>query len=314
MKISELAAYRELLESLRPQASLPTLQSELDPVIDTVAKHANQMPVHLAELQAHKQDILHHLDQFDSVLDGLLNALLEQIKALEPSYLARSYQLYEDGLAHDSTDHVLHRRFPIQPTTQTYIQSRVQAHSDFHHPGMIIRPGLEDWIEQMVACDPLYVVDTDHNLFQPAKQRFNPVYQSRLRYYAIRENSEEPMLDQLPDGQFGFVLAYNFFHYKPFEVTRAYLREIYQKLRPGGVLGMTFNDCDRRGAVELAERMSNCYTPGRLVIGACESAGFVIEQNYRIDAAVNWVEMRKPGKTISLRGGQSLAKIVAKSK
>ena len=77
---------------------------------------------------------------------------------------------------------------------------------------------------------------------------------------------------------------------------------------------MTFNDCDRRGAVELAERWNNCYTPGRLVRSLCESVGFVIEQEYVIDSAVNWLELRKPGTMVSLRGGQTLARIIAKSK
>lgn len=314
MKISELAAYRELLERMRPQQSDLTLRSELDPIIHTVETHANQMPLHLAELITHRDAVFGNLDQFNSVLDGLLERLLEQIKNLEPQYLARSYTLYESGLVQDSTEHVLNRRFSISETMRAYIQSRVQAHSDYHHAGLVIRPGLEEWIEHMVACDPLYVVDTNHDLFHPVKQRFNPAYQNRLRYYAVRESSEEPMLDQLPDAQFGFCLAYNFFHYKPFEIMRAYLREIYQKLKPGGILCMTFNDCDRRGAVELAERMMNCYTPGRMVLGVCESEGFVVEQNYRIDAAANWVELRKPGRYSSLRGGQALAKIVAKSK
>jgi len=314
MKISEIAAYRELLESLRPQQTLRSVQAELDPLIHTVEAHANQMPTHLQELIDHRQQVVNGLGQFDAVLDGLLDRLLDQIKALEPSYLARSYQLYEDGLLHDSVDHVLNRRFPITATVQDYIASRVQAHSDFHHAGLIIRPGLESWIEQMVACDPVYLLDTSHDLLAPAKDLFNPTYQSRLRYYAIRECTEESMMTILPDAQIGFCLAYNFFHYKPLEITRAYLREIYHKLRPGGVLCITFNDCDRRGAVELAERMMNCYTPGRLVLGACDSAGFVVEQNYKIDAAVNWVELRKPGRMTSLRGGQTLAKIVAKSK
>ena len=140
------------------------------------------------------------------------------------------------------------------------------------------------------------------------------MYQSRLRYYAVNEADDHEMLAQIPDNQLGFVLAYNFFHYKPFEIMRAYMREIYQKLRPGGVLAMTFSDCDRRGAVELTERMMHCYTPGRLVIGACETAGFVIEQNYEIDAALNWVEMRRPGCITSLRGGQTLAKIMARNR
>lgn len=314
MKISELAAYRETLQDLRPRAGLPTLSKELDAVIFQVSNRAIQMPLTLEKLQCARDRAFDSVQRFDQEIQNLMDILLEQIKNLEPSYLARSYQLYDEGNAYDSVDYVLNRRFPITDEIKTYIQSRVQAHSDYHHAGMIIRPGLEDWAEHMVACDPLYVVDTNHDLLQPTKQKWNPQYQSRLRYYAIHESSEQSMLNDLPNEQFGFVLAYNFFHYKPFEVMRAYLKEIYQKLSPGGVTCITFNDCDRRGAVELAERMMNCYTPGRLVIGACEAAGFVIEQNYRLDAAVNWVEMRKPGRRQSLRGGQTLAKIVAKSK
>ena len=314
MKISVLAAYREVLEQLRSDRLSQTMAREMDPILHLLATHSIQLPSALENLQLTRDQTQREIHSFDQQVQALLDDLLGKIQGLEPAYLARSYQLYEEGLKYDSTDYVLNRRFAIDDDVRTYIQSRVQAHSDYHHSGMIIRPGLEDWIQHMVACDPLYVVDTNHDLFGPTKQKFNPLYQSRLRYYAIKESDRESMLEHLPDTQFGFVLAYNFFHYKPFEIMRAYLREIYQKLRPGGMLGMTFNDCDRRGAVELAERMMNCYTPGRMVVAVLEAEGFVIVQNYRLDAATNWLEARKPGKAISLRGGQTLAKIVAKSK
>lgn len=314
MKISELAHYRELLQSLRPSTVDRAIRAEMDNLIDTIRRHPSQMPTHLQDMQAARDTALSATVEFDQALDQMLWDLLEQIKALEPRYLAQSYQWYEVAQERDTIDYVLNRRFGITTETRDYVQSRVMAHSDYHYPGMVIRPGLEDWVENMVACDPLYLVDTDHDLFEPVKQRFNEVYQNRLRYYAIRESSEQLMMEALPNDQFGFCLAYNFFHYKPFEIMRAYLREIYQKLRPGGVLAMTYNDCDRKGAVELAERSFTCYTPGRMILAICESVGFVLEQNYRIDAAVNWVELRRPGQMTSLRGGQSLAKIIAKSK
>lgn len=314
MKISELAHYRELLETLRPRSIHHAIKSAMDPVIHAVDTHRIKLPEHLRNLQGYRETVAENVTRFDQELDLILQDLLEQIQALEPKYLAQSYQWYEQAKIGDSAEYVLNRRFPIADDMRDYVQSRVMAHSDYHYPGLCIRPGLEQWIENMVACDPLYLVDTDHDLFLPVKAKFNELYQSRLRYYAIRESSEESMLDVLPDHQFGFCLAYNFFHYKPFEIMRAYLREIYSKLRPGGVLAMTFNDCDRKGAVELAERSFTCYTPGRMILAICESVGFSIEQNYQVDAAVNWVELRKPGRMISLRGGQTLAKIVAKSK
>ena len=314
MKISELAHYRELLESLRPVSVERAIQSEMDNVLETVNRHPSQLPDHLQDLQSARDRALSATQDFDHSLDSMLADLLQQIKALEPQYLAQSYQWYERAMERDTVDYVLNRRFPISDDRKEYIKSRVMAHSDYHYAGMVIRPGLEDWIEHMVACDPLYVIDTNHDMFAPTKEKFNELYQSRMRYYAIRESDSEPMMDQLPSGQFGFCLAYNFFQYKPFEIMRAYLKEIHGKLRPGGVLAMTYNDCDRKGAVELAERSFTCYTPGRLITAICESVGFVIEQNYRLDAAANWVELRRPGSLVSLRGGQTLAKIVAKSK
>ena len=93
---------------------------------------------------------------------------------------------------------------------------------------------------------------------------------------------------------------------------RAYLTEIYQKLRPGGVMAFTFNDCDRAGAVKNAENFFMCYTPGSMLQSLCESLGFVMRYRYDVDAATTWMELEKPGIKPSLRGGQALAELKPK--
>lgn len=312
MRLSELVAYRELLEELRDNLDPHIIRDTLDPVLYVVSTHANQFPSLLTELQRTKHSAQTSLSEFIDQFDVLIGRVVDQITALEPTYLAASYRLYEEGSEYDTPEHILDRRFGTSDQITQYIQSRVQAHSHWKHAGMIIRPGRESWIEHMVACDPLYVIDTHHDLFDPTKQKFSELYRSRLRFLAIQESSERIMLNDLPDNQFGFCLAYNFFHYKPFEIMRGYLNEIYSKLRPGGVLAFTFNDGDRRGAVDLAERNMNCYTPGRLVTGICQKLGFEIEQKHIISAAATWIELRKPGIKHSLRGGQALAELKPK--
>ena len=312
MKLSELVAYRELLEELRDNLDPHIIRDALDPVLHVVSTHNNQFPSVLTELQRTRYNAETSLTEFMDLLTVLIDRVIDQITALEPAYLSASYRLYEEGSEYDSIEHILDRRFGTSDEITQYIQSRVQAHSHWKHAGMIIRPGRESWIEHMVACDPLYVIDTHHDLFDPTKQKFSELYRSRLRFLAIQESSERIMLHDLPDNQFGFCLAYNFFHYKPFEIMRGYLNEIYAKLRPGGVLAFTFNDGDRRGAVELAERNMNCYTPGRLVTGICQKLGFEIEQKHIISAAATWIELRKPGIKSSLRGGQALAELKPK--
>ena len=312
MKLSELVAYRELLEEMQVKIDPHIIRDALDPVLHVVSTHNNQFPSVLTELQRTRHSAQTSLTEFMGQFNVLIDRVVDQIAALEPAYLAASYRLYEEGSEYDSAEHILDRRFGTSDEITQYIQSRVQAHSHWKHAGMIIRPGRESWIEHMVACDPLYVIDTHHDLFAPAKQKFSELYRSRLRFLAMQESSEHTMLDDLPDNQFGFCLAYNFFHYKPFEIMRGYLSEIYAKLRPGGVLAFTFNDGDRRGAVDLAERNMNCYTPGRLVTGICENLGFEIEQKHIISAAATWIELRKPGIKSSLRGGQALAELKPK--
>jgi len=75
---------------------------------------------------------------------------------------------------------------------------------------------------------------------------------------------------------------------------------------------MSFNDCDRVGGVELFERSFMCYTPGQLVTGLTQKLGFEILQQYHMDAASTWLELQKPGEFTSLRGGQTLGRILPK--
>ena len=116
----------------------------------------------------------------------------------------------------------------------------------------------------------------------------------------------------IPDNQFGFCLAYNFFNYKPIEVIEVYLKEIHAKLKPGGTVALTFNDCDRSDGTELFERSFMCYTPGHALISRIESIGYEITYNFRTDSSNTWLEIKKPGELTSMRGGQSLAKILYK--
>jgi SAM-dependent methyltransferase len=128
----------------------------------------------------------------------------------------------------------------------------------------------------------------------------------------IREDQEQDILWQLPDNQFGLVLAWNYFNHRPFEIVRRYLIELYRKMRPGGMLLMTYNDCDRWQGVKAVEAQVGLYTPGSLIQGFAESLGFEQRFIYHDEGPWTWIEFRKPGEWQSLRGGQTLAKIVPK--
>lgn len=313
MKLSSLVAYRNHLESMLPIDTAPLAHDRLAPVLHRVETDDFQSPELTNQLKLDYAAVIDQLSQFEDTVVKVQAAIDQTVALLETSYFQESSVLYQQMMDHDSVSHILNRRFAITESTRNFVTARIQLNGDWQHAGMIVRPGREDWIDLLVGCDPLYLVDTDLNLLQPAVLRFNDQYQRRLRTYAVNERNTDSVLGQLPDAQFAFCLAYNFFNFKPIQVINQYLTELYHKLKPGGTLAFTFNDGDRAGAVELAERHYSFYTPGRMVYQHIHQLGFVIKQQYKMDEAVSWVEVQKPGELTSIRGGQSLAEIHTKN-
>jgi hypothetical protein len=130
----------------------------------------------------------------------------------------------------------------------------------------------------------------------------------------VINEADEHILSALPNDQFGLIFAYNYFNFRPLELITRYLVEMYKKMRPGGMVIMTINDCDCAHSVELVEQKFMCYTPGRAICQAAESAGFDILYQHTGLGDLSWLELQRPGQISSLRGGQTLAKIVARSK
>jgi SAM-dependent methyltransferase len=310
MQLSELVAYRRHLNEITQDGSADYLRREIDPVIYSVANHRQPNANHVASLKHAKSTIVTGLQDFQQSMNQIKTDVDQEIEQNQAAYLARSYGLYQDMCRGDTPEYILDRRIHITSQTQDFVLSRIRRRDTWKYPAVIIRPGREDWIDHMVAFDPLYVVDHHTDLLSPAKARFNQTYQSRVRWITVVERDDHSMLQALPDSQIGFAMAWNFFHYKPFEVIKQYLAEVYQKLRPGGVFAFSINDGDLPGGVANAERMFMCYTPGSMIMSIAQRIGFDIESRHELDRSVTWIELHRPGEKDSLRGGQTLAKIM----
>ena len=314
MLLSQLVHYRTQLDRLSPKDTAEVVRDHAGPSLHWVESNDIQYSALTKKLRSSYEKINRAYNDYDEAVSKIQTQIQRDIDALEPRYFAESYRLYDEDFVNDSADYILARKFNLFPDIVEYLHARIKVHGDWRHAGMIIRPGNESWIEHLVACDPLYLIDQSTELLIPAMNRFNEQYQNRLRSYSVRESTVDPMLDRIPNGQFGYCLVYNFFNYKPFDLLKCYLTEIFEKLHAGGTLAFTFNNCDRRGGVELVERSFMCYTPGNLVTALCENIGFEIVEQCQLDDACAWIELRKPGVFQTLRGGQSLARVVAKSK
>ena len=314
MKLSTIIAFRNQLESMIPIDTATLVHDKLAPILNQIEVNEFQSPELTQQLRNDYFEVIEKLSEFEDTISRVQDTVDLTIANLETSYYQESQVLYQQMMDHDSIEHVLNRRLIITESAKSFITARIQMHGDWRHAGMIIRPGHEDWINLLVGCDPLYLVDTDTELLQPAVLRYNDQYQRRLRTYAVDERANYSMLNKLPGQQFAFCLIYNFFNFKPINVIAQYLLELYEKCKPGGTVAFTFYDGDRAGAVALSERHYCFYTPGRKIYQYITDLGFQITQKYAIDSACIWVELQKPGALTTVRGGQALAEIYSKTR
>jgi hypothetical protein len=312
MKLSDLVAYKMQLDNLSTRPAQREVELGLGNITHLVGTHPIQLSNFKQQLDTQYNEINQHIDQFEHQLNQLKQSIKAQIEIEEKYWFQESYRLYDQEMCSDSAEYILNRRPVLDNETENLLRVRVQNYVDWQHPGMIIQPGLEKFVGDMVGYDPLYLVAQQHDLLVPAFDRFPEEYQRRLRLYTVKETIDTEILDKIPNNQFGICLVYNFFEFKPFEIIRSYLTEIYQKLKPGGTLIMTFNDCDRDKAVKLVEQHYACYTPGTMIQQFASTVGYNQIFSWNNNGPTTWLELRKPGALTSLKGGQTLAKIVHK--
>lgn len=311
MKLSEIVAYLNLLDSLSTHNEAAESTRRLAAVLHVITNHAVQVNTCSQDLAKNFDAVKLELDNFESTITQVKQRLTELLNQLEPEYLTESYRLFDQEMRHDSPQYILSRQLNISHDSRVKLQHRLKNLTDWRLPGMIIGPRQETFIEHMVPMDPLYVIDTHQDLLTPAVKNFTPDYQRRLRQYVVNDHVPGAILDQLPTGQFGVIFAYNYFNYRPMPVISRYLQEIAVKLRPGGTFVMTYNNCDRAHGVGLAEQSWMCYTPKRLIVQSAVAAGLELVSATDESGDVSWIEFVCPGELKTFRGGQTLAKIIA---
>lgn len=313
MKLQDVVAYINLLDSLSAEAECNEAVRILDSILHVVTNHSLQLNMFSKTLANDFETITSGVNAFTFTLDQLKKRLVEEVENQEPEYFRESKRIFDHEMPYETNEYILNRKLNIDPDSNILLRSHLRNLGDWRLPGLVLRPGRETFVEDMVPLDPLYLADQHQELLIPSVESFTPEYQRRLRQYVINDRQDGPILSELPQNQFGLVFAYNYFNFRPIELIRRYLTELFGVMRPGATLIMTYNNCDRAQGVGLAEKGFMCYTPKNHIIKHAESTGFEFTFEHNGLGDLSWLEFVKPGKITSLRGGQTLAKIIAKT-
>jgi ABC-type transporter Mla subunit MlaD len=98
MKLSEIVAYLNLLESLQVHEEAGESTRRLAAVLHVVTNHAVQVNACSQELKQNFAAVTTALDDFDTTLGQIKQRLTQMLHEQEPAYLAESFRLFDHDL------------------------------------------------------------------------------------------------------------------------------------------------------------------------------------------------------------------------
>ena len=318
MKLSELVAFKTSLDHydfIRSSRGLIKKINEGQADVEK-SKHLSDGRIRFGH-EDYTEQLAKDLDSVEIQITNLqdnYSYYQEQINQLILEY-EEEYIKHDEGNIEQTLSEQLKcltdRQLTMSAKQKREFIERIALYVDWRHPGLFIRPEDQDMVEAMCAFDPLYIADLYDERLQPFVKEFNETYQNRIRPYTIPKFApKQRSLDQLPQEQFGFVVAYNLFEHYSLSMIEQMLQEVDKLLKPGGTFLFTFNNCDLARNIRTVEMGQRCYTPYRLVKPIIERVGFrIVKLETEQD---NWLEIRKAGTLHSIRGGQAIGTVYHK--
>ena len=326
MNLKELITYRTILEKINGIDGKAIERSIFDE-LNAVNRRINSSYVDILNIKEtmynKQQTILENLTGMYDDLNRLLEEVDKQIILQEDQYHSKSYKVREADWAKTPESKEHERKFGELARRPSYLPFGMlepkerfigicKKFVDFKYPGLELGPVTGDIAQELVALDPLYLADNTIDRLQAMKKLWNRIFQKRVRYYELNDDDNAP-LDVFPHNQIGFIGSWNWFNYKPYDVIQRYLNSAHTVLRPGGTMIFTYNNCSYPEAVDKVDKMQYSYVNGNALKKYCKSLGFEITSSFdgekEIDWCLSWLEIKKPGKLTSLRGGQNLGAI-----
>jgi len=251
-------------------------------------------------------DIIQQVNQQHGTLEQFIIDLDRHIELVTYELFSGTYneELNRDMMDHD---HRFTRSSGISDWAKEQLINRIRIYSDWHYPGMELGPRVGELTSYLVANDPLYLVDLDQRFINETKKQFPDTYQNRLRGYII---DVVPNFLALPQEQFGFIFSWDYFNYLSLTTVSIYLKQLFQLLRPGGVLMFSYNDGETPTGAAYAENRAQSFIPLSRLSAVAKDIGFEIVKTESFDSGVlNWIELAKPGELKTVKAAQAMGEI-----
>ena len=159
MKLSELVNLYNQLCAMDVNHIHSNIARDTNKIAHLVDTNQEVCQVHTSPVHQSISQIMDSVNHFGATVETLKKHLAELILNAEEHWLAEAEKLYRNEMIHDEEEYILNRRVDIPHYEADVLLTRIRSHVDWRFPGLIIRPGLNEFPTTLVDSDPLYIVD-----------------------------------------------------------------------------------------------------------------------------------------------------------
>jgi SAM-dependent methyltransferase len=299
LKKSLLDAY----DSSHVQEEVLRLRTEINNIKAKVPSIENQNLEYIDSLTDYCNKIIEFVKQPDDNFRNKIREIEDNITVVSHELFANNYELEErDG----GIDNVrANRKLHMPQEVQDLVKQRIYLHVNWQYPTLEIGCRDGEWTQELIAADPLYIIDKYQEFLDATDSLFPERFQQRMRKYKLGDYNFAP----LPQGQFGFIFSWNHFNYVSLDTITEVLKKIKGLLRPGGTFMFSYNDGDTPAGAGMAESRAQSYIPQSILVPTCQSLGFEVSRSFNEGTNISWLEIKLPGTLKTIKAHQVLGKI-----
>jgi hypothetical protein len=202
----------------------------------------------------------------------------------------------------------------------------IKSFCDWHYSGLQINPKSIEWVDCMVASDPLYLIHHDvvytenndgpcyhlPNSIADIITNYSKEYQRRLRIYNVNDQD----FSALPQEQFGCIACCDFLNFFSPAIIKNYLTTFFKLLRPGGSIICTLNFAYIKTGLLVEENYFK-YAANLIIQKLFKDFGFEINSIIDLTPNIVWecnflITAQKSGVLATSKAHQVLGSIIEK--
>lgn len=179
--------------------------------------------------------------------------------------------------------------------------------SAWQHPIMLWHMDRYDRLESAYGYYPIYVVDRWLDTSMRIRDLVTPQQERKIRIYDLDR------LMHVPTNCMAMIISKNHFTHCSDAAFAKEIPFLAKSLRPGGILGFNYNDCEVSGCASMFENGMRSFQEGSSIKKLLEDNGLkVIKHQYLDMPKTVWLEAVKPGDLTSIKRSEALGIITPK--